>query len=83
MAHMQHVGNVMHRTGLLRSLLRGMCNAGTIRLAIIGDVHSHWYEDDADALESLGVDAAVFIGRSCSVNKFLLEWYSQPASTAS
>ncbi|EIE19271.1 metallophosphoesterase, partial [Coccomyxa subellipsoidea C-169] len=33
-----------------------------IRLAIIGDVHSHWYEDDADALESLGVDAAVFIG---------------------
>lgn len=37
-------------------------HAGPIRLAIIGDVHSHWYEDDAEALESLGVDAALFIG---------------------
>ena len=37
-------------------------HAGTIRLAIIGDLHSHWYEDDAEALESLGVDAALFIG---------------------
>ncbi|BDA43788.1 hypothetical protein COCOBI_04-8050 [Coccomyxa sp. Obi] len=35
---------------------------GSIRLAIIGDVHSHWYEDDAEALESLGVDAAIFVG---------------------
>ncbi len=47
-----------------------MCNTGTIRLAIIGDVHSHWYEDDAEALESLAVDAAVFIGRVLALQTF-------------
>lgn len=28
-------------------------------------MHSHWYEDDAEALESLGVDAAIFVGKHC------------------
>ncbi|CAL8468258.1 g7797 [Coccomyxa elongata] len=44
------------------SLLQSQPVTGSIRLAIIGDVHSHWYEDDAEALESLGVDAAIFVG---------------------
>ncbi|PSC67882.1 metallophosphoesterase [Micractinium conductrix] len=34
----------------------------TIRLAVIGDVHSQWGADSAAALEFLGADVAVFVG---------------------
>jgi 3',5'-cyclic AMP phosphodiesterase CpdA len=33
-----------------------------IRLAIIGDVHGHWFEEDEEALKALNVDAAIFVG---------------------
>ena len=37
--------------------------AGLIRLAIIGDVHGDWDSSvDGEALQSLGCDAAVFVG---------------------
>lgn len=36
--------------------------AGLVRLAVIGDVHGRWYKEDAEALQSLGVDAAIFVG---------------------
>ncbi len=37
--------------------------ASLIRLAIIGDVHGDWdNKKDREALQSLGCDAAVFVG---------------------
>lgn len=49
--------------------------AGTIRVAIIGDVHGHWYADDAEALKSLGVDAAVFIGLTLAFTYLKAHWF--------
>ncbi|HTL90455.1 MAG TPA: TIGR04168 family protein [Leptolyngbya sp.] len=33
-----------------------------VRLAVIGDIHDRWEEEDAAALEFLGVDLALFVG---------------------
>lgn len=33
-----------------------------IRLAIVGDIHEQWNQDDQSALLALGVDAALFVG---------------------
>jgi len=34
-----------------------------IKIAIVGDVHEQWEEDDAIALKQLGVDLVLFVGR--------------------
>ena len=46
---------------------------GHIRLAIIGDVHGLWYEEDAAALQSLGADAAIFLGDFSEEDVTLIE----------
>jgi len=34
----------------------------TVQIAIVGDVHQQWNDDDAVALQSLGVDLVLFVG---------------------
>ncbi|HBE31491.1 MAG TPA: TIGR04168 family protein, partial [Cyanobacteria bacterium UBA11368] len=33
-----------------------------IKIAVVGDVHDQWEEQDAGALEHLGVDLVLFVG---------------------
>ena len=57
--HLRDTAHAVPRTLLL--LTDGA--AGLIRLAIIGDVHGDWDNTkDEEALQSLGCDAAVFVG---------------------
>ncbi|KAK9826782.1 hypothetical protein WJX81_008513 [Elliptochloris bilobata] len=37
-------------------------NAGTVRLALVGDVHGHWSSEDAEALAWLNADAVILVG---------------------
>lgn len=51
------------RTVSMIILMRADGVASLIRLAIIGDVHGDWDNTkDGEALQSLGCDAAVFVG---------------------
>ena len=40
----------------------GAHKAGTVRLAVIGDVHGQWHAADVVALHQLGADCVLFVG---------------------
>ena len=37
-------------------------NFQKIKIAVIGDVHNHWENEDNKALQALGVDLVLFVG---------------------
>lgn len=37
-------------------------NKEQIKIAVVGDVHEHWQEEDEEALVNLGVDLVLFVG---------------------
>ena len=49
----------LHPTHLSALLTR---NAGTVRLAVVGDVHGKWHAADVVALQHLEADCALFVG---------------------
>jgi uncharacterized protein (TIGR04168 family) len=43
-------------------MIRQQTQSKTLKIAVVGDVHDQWEEEDAIALKSLGVDLVLFVG---------------------